>query len=940
VGIIKGYDNTIIDYADSTKKIEISSGVATSTVPIDAGANAIKSTHTPSADADLVNLKHFREQSVVKNVALAATTVADGNQTLSGLTGTIDGQNKIAGTTYLLTQQTSGPENGLWVANASAWTRPTDWPAGSSQSEGRLVIVDLGTSFENTVWVSEAACVVDTSDPGFAQTTWSAAAIASALAAKVNDTGDTITGQLILDRTDDGAPLDIRVNNPLVAPPMVVDSAIVVTNLNADKLDGQDGSYYAAASSLSSYLPLAGGTMAGNIAMGTNTLTNVGTPVALTDVATKGYVDGVDELKTAVKCAIATNAGVGQALPAHTYSAGVITVTAPGALAVNTYSDGQTLIVGDRVLIFAETGTPAENGIYTVKTVGATGVQAQFERAADWYEGMAFSKGWGCYVTDGTFLSNFLYVAEGSGTVNTDSPVFTPTGKNYVDSKISGLSSTYVAKAGDTMTGDLTISKASPTLILNDTASSPANQTAKLYRSGTESGFVADVTMATNFGNMATINAGGFGKTASLPTITGTSFSILSIFSVPAHSSANIGMAINNGSGTNIPHLIEMQNFGGTTSRFIFAREVGGVSKYTSIIDNPLGYHLGSNLVTIVCVFNQTTDSMTYSINGNPFVTANFSNTGYMGGSAAWGSEVFAIATRDLITTRTGVSYADVALVDGEVSIADSIWYYNGGSGQTTASIDGRTWDGGGTLIHHWDADETPGAQVTLDDSIGTLDITAATGTFTVAAVPSTFTQVAYPFTVNPSSVPGVRSEQTNGDQYGYTAQIGREFMVEMFDEDTGTDILVAKFNKTLAEIKAATINLGYGANHKISSSGNIELFSGLHELTSAGDIKLFNEQHNVTQSSVNMFSGRHEFTSGEIKFFGASGSPQFSALAALGSFVWSDFVIVSHTLTQTVSAFNTKGSNMAAAMNLSIARTNKMLADLVRRGDYQTLGS
>jgi len=43
--------------------------------------------------------------------------------------------------------------------------------------------------------------------------------------------------------------------------------------------------------SLATKLPLAGGTMSGAIAMGTNKITGMGTPTASTDAATKGYVD-------------------------------------------------------------------------------------------------------------------------------------------------------------------------------------------------------------------------------------------------------------------------------------------------------------------------------------------------------------------------------------------------------------------------------------------------------------------------------------------------------------------------------------------------------------------------------------------------------------------------------------------------------------------------
>lgn len=49
----------------------------------------------------------------------------------------------------------------------------------------------------------------------------------------------------------------------------------------------------------STYLPLAGGTMTGPIAMGGNKMTGLNTPTATGDAATKGYVDGKRFTKTA-----------------------------------------------------------------------------------------------------------------------------------------------------------------------------------------------------------------------------------------------------------------------------------------------------------------------------------------------------------------------------------------------------------------------------------------------------------------------------------------------------------------------------------------------------------------------------------------------------------------------------------------------------------------
>lgn len=60
----------------------------------------------------------------------------------------------------------------------------------------------------------------------------------------------------------------LHVNGNISASRITVSSTAVATNLNADLLDGQEGSYYAAASSLSSYLPLGGGTMTGDVNWG------------------------------------------------------------------------------------------------------------------------------------------------------------------------------------------------------------------------------------------------------------------------------------------------------------------------------------------------------------------------------------------------------------------------------------------------------------------------------------------------------------------------------------------------------------------------------------------------------------------------------------------------------------------------------------------------
>ena len=57
----------------------------------------------------------------------------------------------------------------------------------------------------------------------------------------------------------------VSISTPAGTPPLVVTSSDLVSNLNVQYLNGQLGGYYAAASSLASYLPLAGGTLTGAI---------------------------------------------------------------------------------------------------------------------------------------------------------------------------------------------------------------------------------------------------------------------------------------------------------------------------------------------------------------------------------------------------------------------------------------------------------------------------------------------------------------------------------------------------------------------------------------------------------------------------------------------------------------------------------------------------
>ncbi len=94
------------------------------------------------------------------------TVVTTTNQTLSG-TPTIDGQATTAGTSIaLLTAQTTGSENGPWVVQAGAWTRPTWYPSGGTTQAFQFIttIVRLGTIYQGSMWrmTTSGAVTIDT----------------------------------------------------------------------------------------------------------------------------------------------------------------------------------------------------------------------------------------------------------------------------------------------------------------------------------------------------------------------------------------------------------------------------------------------------------------------------------------------------------------------------------------------------------------------------------------------------------------------------------------------------------------------------------------------------------------------------------------------------------------------------------------------------------
>lgn len=114
-------------------------------------------------DSELTTL--LSAQSITKTPVEVVTTA---NITLSGLQ-TIDGYALSANDRVLVNGQTTGSQNGVYVASAGAWVRATDSNTSAKMASGTLVIVKRGTNYSDSVWLlsTDGTIVLDTTSLTF-----------------------------------------------------------------------------------------------------------------------------------------------------------------------------------------------------------------------------------------------------------------------------------------------------------------------------------------------------------------------------------------------------------------------------------------------------------------------------------------------------------------------------------------------------------------------------------------------------------------------------------------------------------------------------------------------------------------------------------------------------------------------------------------------------
>jgi hypothetical protein len=119
---------------------------------------------TPTAASDATTKAYVDAivSGTFPHAACTCATTADINLATGGLL-TIDGVPTLAGTRVLVKNQTAPAQNGIYIADAGAWTRATDMDVAGDVSG--TVPVTTGATYGNTIWGLTAAVINLGTDP-------------------------------------------------------------------------------------------------------------------------------------------------------------------------------------------------------------------------------------------------------------------------------------------------------------------------------------------------------------------------------------------------------------------------------------------------------------------------------------------------------------------------------------------------------------------------------------------------------------------------------------------------------------------------------------------------------------------------------------------------------------------------------------------------------
>ena len=416
----------ISDFTSTVNATALSSfGVPTASVSMNSKNITNLADPVGAQDAATKNYVDAIKQGL--NVKASVMAVSTSNITLSG-TQTIDGYAAQVGDRILVAGQSTASQNGIYVVSAGAWSYATDANTSAKVTSGMFCFVEQGTNYGNNGFVLITADPITLGTTGLTFTQFTGAgeiingtgltksgntlSITSTITAggpigstttvpviTYNDQGQlTSVSSASITPTSIGAATDTLVvhlagtetitgaktfSTPIISSvatgtaPLTVSSTTVVTNLNADLLDSQHGTYYLALGNATGTLaatnfPALTGditTTAGSLATNLATVnSNVGTFGSTTQVGT--FTVNGKGLITAASNASITPANIGAVPTTRNVNTGT-GLTGGGALSSDLTISLTKYTSAQFTATDAAWGT-ASGGYYTMSITAAT----------------------------------------------------------------------------------------------------------------------------------------------------------------------------------------------------------------------------------------------------------------------------------------------------------------------------------------------------------------------------------------------------------------------------------------------------------------------------------------------------------------------------------------------------------------------------------------
>jgi hypothetical protein len=466
-----------------------------------------------------------------------------------------------------------------------------------------------------------------------------------------------------------------KINRPVTITGNLVASAgsttlgaITGTSINVSGLTTLSGGLTLASGSTS----LGATTFTGAIDMGTFKITNLGTPTATADAATKGYVDsaiqGLD-VKTSVKAAT-TTAG-----------------TLASSFANGSVIDGITLVTGDRILI-KDQSTGTENGIYTVNVSGAP------TRSIDFASG-SLAAGTFTYIEQGTVNADAGWVC------TTDQPTDVVGTNTLTFVQFSGAGS-IVAGTGLTKTGNTLSVNASQTQITS------VGTLTSLTVSGTS--------------NLTTLVAGsgGFTSTAGSTTLAATTIGAITGTSATFSSTLGVTGLATFGAGG-------LTSTAGTTT--LGATTIGAITGTSASFTN----QITSTVSTGTAPFVVASTTNVANLNASSLSGATFASPGPVGSTTASTGAFTTLSASTSLTSTAGTTTLGASTIGAITGTSATFSSTLGVTGLATFGSGGLTSTAGTTTLGATTIGAITGTSASFTNQI-TSTLSTGTAPFVVAS--------------------------------------------------------------------------------------------------------------------------------------------------------------------------------------------------------------